>query len=193
MAPAADMFEMGVKVQVLKRGTMFAMRAAKLFELYRGYDSIERIPAADRATLEKNFFKKPIDDVWRETVEFFKRRDPSQIVRADRDPKHQMALIFRWYLGQSSNWANSGDPIRTLDYQIWCGPAMAAFNDWVRGSFLEAPENRRVAVVALNLLHGAAVLTRARIFQAQGGRLPPGTPRLVPLELSEIENLAMPT
>ena len=35
MAPAADMFEMGVKVQVLKRGTMFAMRAAKLYELYR--------------------------------------------------------------------------------------------------------------------------------------------------------------
>ena len=30
MAPAADMVEMGVKVQVLKRGTMFPMRAAKL-------------------------------------------------------------------------------------------------------------------------------------------------------------------
>ena len=29
MAPAADMFEMGVKVQVLKRGTMFAMRAGQ--------------------------------------------------------------------------------------------------------------------------------------------------------------------
>ena len=28
MAPAADMFEMGVDVQVLKRGTMFSMRAA---------------------------------------------------------------------------------------------------------------------------------------------------------------------
>lgn len=31
MAPAADMFEMGVKLQVLKRGTMFPMRAAKLW------------------------------------------------------------------------------------------------------------------------------------------------------------------
>ena len=29
MAPAADMFEMGVKLQVLKRGTMFPMRAAQ--------------------------------------------------------------------------------------------------------------------------------------------------------------------
>src|SRR5205807_10045538 len=44
MAPAADMFEMGVKVQVLKRGTLFAMRAAKLFELYRTLSGLEAIP-----------------------------------------------------------------------------------------------------------------------------------------------------
>ena len=48
MAPAADMFEMGVKVQVLKRGTLFAMRAAKLYELYRAHESLDQIPA-DRA------------------------------------------------------------------------------------------------------------------------------------------------
>ena len=59
---------------------------------------------------------------------------------------------------------------------------MAAFNDWVRGSFLEPPENRRVATVALNILYGAAVLTRARILAAQGVALPPGVPRLTPLE-----------
>jgi PfaD family protein len=38
MAPAADMFEMGVNVQVMKRGTMFPMRAAKLYDLYRNHD-----------------------------------------------------------------------------------------------------------------------------------------------------------
>ena len=46
MAPAADMFERGVKVQVLKRGTMFAMRGAKLYEAYRLHDSIESLPAS---------------------------------------------------------------------------------------------------------------------------------------------------
>ena len=85
-----------------------------------------------------------------------------------------MALVFRWYLGMSSHWANTGEPSRTVDYQIWCGPAMAAFNDWVRGSFLEQPENRRVATVALNILYGAAVLTRARIASVQGLALPAG-------------------
>ena len=39
MAPAADMFEMGVNVQVLKRGTMFAMRAKKLYDAYKTCDN----------------------------------------------------------------------------------------------------------------------------------------------------------
>ncbi len=76
MAPAADMFEMGVKVQVLKRGTMFAMRAAKLLEYYRAYDSIEAIPAADRATLEKTYFKAPLESIWDQTRAYFLDRDP---------------------------------------------------------------------------------------------------------------------
>jgi hypothetical protein len=65
---------------------------------------------------------------------------------------------------------------------------MAAFNDWVRGSFLERPEERRVATVALNILYGAAVLTRARILAAQGIPLPSGLPSVAPLTASEIEN-----
>jgi trans-AT polyketide synthase, acyltransferase and oxidoreductase domains len=188
MAPAADMFEMGVKVQVLKRGTLFAMRAAKLYELYRSHDGLDQIPASERANIEKTIFRAPLETIWEHTKAYFQQRDPSRIERSNRDPKQKMALVFRWYLGMSSHWANSGESSRTVDYQIWCGPAMAAFNDWVRGSFLEPPENRRAATVAINILYGAAVLTRARIASVQGARLPRGVPRLVPLELSEIEN-----
>jgi PfaD family protein len=188
MAPAADMFEMGVKVQVLKRGTMFAMRAAKLYELYRTYDGIDQIPGADRTSLEKNIFRAPLETIWDQTRDYFRTRDPAQIDRAERDAKHKMALVFRWYLGQSSHWANSGEPSRTVDYQIWCGPAMAAFNEWVRGSFLERAETRNVVTVALNILYGAAVLARARTMRAQGVPIPPGVPRLAPLESAEIED-----
>jgi PfaD family protein len=187
MAPAADMFEMGVKVQVLKRGTMFAMRGAKLLEFYRAHESIEQIPPADRATLEKTIFRAPIEEIWDQTRGYFLGRDPSQVDRADRDPKHKMALVFRWYLGQSSHWANVGDPARTVDYQVWCGPAMAAFNEWVRGTFLERPEERRVATVARNILYNAAVLTRARTLAAQGVPIPPGIPGLSPRSMAEID------
>lgn len=168
MAPAADMFEMGVKVQVLKRGTMFALRALKLHEHYSQYPSVEAIPLAEREKLERNVFKRSIDEIWDDTVKFFNERDPRQIERAEADPRQKMALIFRWYLGLSSRWSNSGEAGREMDYQIWCGPSMGSFNDWTRGTYLEQPENRRVVDAALHLLTGAAYLQRLRMLNAQG-------------------------
>ena len=160
MAPAADMFEMGVRVQVLKRGTMFPMRAAKLYDLYRANAGLEALPEADKAFIEKQLLRATLDESWRGTRDYFLARDPAQVERAERDPKHRMALVFRSYLGLSSRWANAGEPSRTMDYQVWCGPAMGAFNEWTRGTFLEKPENRRVVVVAQNLLQGAATQLR---------------------------------
>lgn len=172
MAPAADMFEMGVNVQVLKRGTMFPMRAAKLYDLYRSYEGLDNIPLAELNKLEKTFFQATIAEIWRDTRSYFLKRDPRQVERAERDPKHRMALVFRWYLGQAAHWAKDGDPARTIDYQVWCGPAMGAFNEWASGSFLESPDQRRVATVAMNILFGAAVQTRANILRYQNIRLP---------------------
>lgn len=172
MAPAADMFEMGVKLQVLKRGTLFAMRAAKLYELYRAYPSLEAIPAAERVRIEKDVFRMPLDAVWAETRAFWMQRDPKHAARADADPKHRMALTFRWYLGLSSRWANAGEAARQVDYQVWCGPAMGAFNEWAKAGPLEKPENRRVADVANALLRGAAATTRANMLTCQGIDLP---------------------
>ncbi len=168
MAPAGDMFERGVKVQVLKRGTLFGVRAQKLFELYKTYDAISDIPLEEQEKLEKQIFRKPLDTVWQETVAYFSGRDPEQINKAADDPKRKMALIFRWYLGQSSRWAIAGEKGREMDYQIWCGPAMGAFNDWVKGSILAEPNNRRVADVAHLMMTGAAFLYRLHNLKLQG-------------------------
>ncbi len=189
MAPAADMFEMGVRLQVLKRGTMFAMRAARLYELYRAHDRFEDIPAGDRANLEKNHFRAPAEQIWESTKAFFLPRDPSQIERAERDPKHKMALLFRWYLGLSSHWANAGEASRKMDFQVWCGPAMGAFNEWARGTPLERPENRRVVDLAHNLLYGAAVAHRANVLRSQGVTLPEGVPNLAPVDSSLLKDV----
>jgi PfaD family protein len=186
MGPAGDMFEMGVKVQVLKRGTLFAMRGQKLYDLYRNFNSIEEIPAAERSAIEKQLFRTSLDDIWAQTVEYFQRRDPRQVERGQRDPHHKMALIFRWYLGQSSRWAISGEPTRQADYQIWCGPAMGAFNEWARDSFLAPVENRRVVPIAFNLLYGAAVLGRISALRAQGVVLPDAASQVRPLPVEEI-------
>ena len=108
MAPAADMFEMGVRLQVLKRGTMFPMRAHRLYDLYRTHGGLEDISDDERKNLEGTIFRKPLEEIWNETRRFWEKRDVTQIERAERDPKHRMALVFRWYLGMSSRWANRG-------------------------------------------------------------------------------------
>jgi len=172
MAPSADMFELGVKVQVLQRGTMFGVRAQRLYDTYKQYDGIDSIPTEERQRLEKELFQDSLDSIWSMTESFFRDRDPSQIAKAAHDPKHKMALIFRWYLGLSSKWAIGGVDGRQMDYQIWCGPAMGAFNDWVQGSFLEPSDHRTVVQIARNLLEGAAVVTRAQQLRAAGVPVP---------------------
>ncbi|MFH9659578.1 PfaD family polyunsaturated fatty acid/polyketide biosynthesis protein [Streptomyces sp. NPDC017248] len=172
MAPAADMFELGVKVQVLRRGTLFGVRARKLYDLYRGHDSLEAVPAAERTALERDILRASVTEVWTEAERFWNDRDPAQLRRAATDPKHRMALVFRWYLGRSSVWAVTGDPGRVLDYQLWCGPALGAFNQWTAGSWLADPARRTVAQIARNLLEGATVLTRAHQLRSLGVPLP---------------------
>lgn len=184
MAPAADMFEMGVDVQVLKRGSLFAVRARKLYELYRAHPSLEAIPAAEREKVEQSMLRASFDEAWASTRAFWEKRDPAQVARAERDPKHQMALVFRSYLGLASRWAIDGVAERSSDYQIWCGPAMGAFNTWARGSFLEAPAQRTVAQVALNLLEGAAAITRAQQLRSYGVPVPAAAFDFRPRELA---------
>lgn len=173
MAPSPDMFELGVKVQVLKRGTLFASRAARLYELYSQHAGLEQLPAQELERLERELFRAPVEAIWQQAREFFARRSPAEIDRAERDPRHRMALVFRWYLGKSSRWAIEGETGRQLDYQIWCGPAIGAFNAWTAGSFLARPEGRTVEQIGKNLLEGAAVVSRAQQLRSYGVPVPP--------------------
>lgn len=172
MAPSADMFEMGVKVQVLKNGTLFPMRAQKLYDLYLRYNSIDEIPTDEREKLERQVFKRDLESIWADTVKFFEERDPEQIARAKSNPKRKMALIFRWYLGLSSRWSNAGEKGRELDYQIWCGPSIGPFNEWTHNTYLAEPANRQAVDVARQIMTGAAYLYRVQSLKAQGIQLP---------------------
>jgi PfaD family protein len=183
MAPAADMFEMGVQVQVLRRGTLFAMRARRLYEAYRGHPSLDAIPAALRTELEREVLGATFEQAWAETRAFWLDRDPARLTAADRDPKHRMALLFRWYLGRSSRWAITGEVARRTDYQLWAGPALGAFNRWTAGSFLADPRERTVTQIALNLLEGAAMVTRAHQARTYGVPVPAGAFTFIPRRL----------
>jgi trans-AT polyketide synthase/acyltransferase/oxidoreductase domain-containing protein len=122
--------------------------------------------------LENQIFRKTITEIWQETSAYLSQRNPEKLSKAANNPKLQMALIFRWYLGLSSRWSNNGEKGREIDYQIWCGPAMGSFNNWVRGSYLADVNNRRVVNVADEIMTGAAYLYRIQNLKIQGLQMP---------------------
>ncbi len=172
MAPAADMFELGAKVQVLKRGTFFAMKAHRLYDLYRRYGSLEALPGRDRFWLETAVLREDIEEAWAKTRAHHEKRNPRLLAAAEADPKKRMALLFRRFLFMGAHWAREGLDSRRSDYQIWCGPAMGAFNVWAKKSFLEDPAERDVQQIGLNLMEGAALVTRAQQLRSVGVAVP---------------------
>ncbi|MBQ0885457.1 ACP S-malonyltransferase [Streptomyces sp. RM72] len=162
-APAGDMFEIGARVQVLRRGTLFAARANKLYQAYRQYDGLEEIDAKLRRTIEDGWFHRELEQVWKETREYYLRAGrPQEVERAEQDPRHRMALVFRWYFVQSTRMAMRGDPAERVNYQIHTGPAIGAFNRFAAGTALADWRNRHVDAVAEALMAGAARVLQDR-------------------------------
>lgn len=173
MAPAADMFEQGVKVQVLRRGTLFAMRGNRMAEIYRNREDFAACSPDERAFLEK-CFGETLDSAWTETRDWLSRTRSDDLAAVDATPRRQMALVIRRYLFSGAQWAREGRADRRADYQIWCGPAMGGFNRWVAGTTLADLDQRSVAVIGWTLLDGAARLVRAQALRAAGVAVPSG-------------------
>jgi trans-AT polyketide synthase, acyltransferase and oxidoreductase domains len=168
IVPAGDMFEMGAKVQVFKKGLLFPARAKKLYDLYRQFDSLDQIDSQTRLQIETRYFKRSFAEVYAETKDFYLRAMPELIERAERDPKHKMALVFRWYFVHTNRLALRGDPDNKVDYQIHCGPALGAFNQWAKGTSYENWRNRHVDEIAEPLMAGAAEVLNSRFCQLHG-------------------------
>ncbi|WP_114857240.1 PfaD family polyunsaturated fatty acid/polyketide biosynthesis protein [Azospirillum brasilense] len=169
-APAGDMFEMGSKIQVMKKGVFFPTRANKLYDLWRTHGALDRIDGATRREIQEKYFRRGFDEVYREIRDHYLRAAPEEIERAERNPKVKMALIFRWYFVHSMRLALAGDRDQRVDYQVHTGPALGAFNQWVKGSPLEDWRHRRVAVVAEHLMEACAdcLNRQVRLFAPTG-------------------------
>ncbi|WP_242589560.1 ACP S-malonyltransferase [Corallococcus macrosporus] len=168
-APAGDLFELGARVQVVKKGLFFSARANKLYDLYRFHDSLEQIDAKTREHLQTAYFRKSFDAVYEDVKAYY---PPSEIEKAEALPKYKMALIFKWYFGYSTRLALGGSKDSRIDYQVHSGPALGAFNQWVKGTPMERWENRRVAEIGELLMQQTAqvITDRMRAF----GALPRG-------------------
>eukprot|EP00939_MAST-03C_sp_MAST-3C-sp1_P002650 g2650.t1 len=172
MAPAADMFAQGVKLQVLKRGTLFPGRAEWLWKLFCENDSLDGLSEKAIGKLEKLYFRKTIEEQWEDTKKYYLNRlhDAKTVAQAERDSKLKMSLVMRAYLSRSSRWANDGDSRRKFDYQIWCGPCIGGYNSFAQGSHLDptVAGGKYPSVVDINreIMLGAAFRRRCSVASA---------------------------
>jgi len=162
-APAGDMFELGAKVQVMKKGVFFPARANKLYDLWRNYGSLEHIDALIRKEIQDKYFKRSFDEVYRETKGYYMQEFPAEIDKAERSPKAMMALIFRWYFVHTMRLALEGSKDQRVDYQVHTGPALGAFNQWVQGTSLQDWQNRHVDVIGEHLMQASADYMNRRL------------------------------
>jgi trans-AT polyketide synthase/acyltransferase/oxidoreductase domain-containing protein len=162
-APAGDMFELGAKVQVMKKGVFFPARANKLYDLWRNYGSLEHIDASIRKEIQDKYFKRSFDEVYRETKGYYMQEFPAEIDKAERSPKAMMALIFRWYFVHTMRLALEGSKDQRVDYQVHTGPALGAFNQWVQGTSLQDWQNRHVDVIGEHLMQASADYMNRRL------------------------------
>jgi trans-AT polyketide synthase/acyltransferase/oxidoreductase domain-containing protein len=164
-APAGDMFEFGAKVQVLKKGLFFPARANKLYELYKQYNSLEDIDEKTSIMIQEKYFHRSFADIYREIQA---SRPAHEIEKAERNPKHKIALVFAWYFGYTTHLALSGNQQHKVDYQIHCGPALGSFNQWVKGTDLEDWRNRHIDEIGVKLMHATAELLTERFLILKG-------------------------
>jgi trans-AT polyketide synthase/acyltransferase/oxidoreductase domain-containing protein len=156
-APAGDMFELGSRVQVLRKGVFFPARGNKLHALYSHYGSLDDLPEKTRSLLERTYFRKPLDEVWADVAQRLRATGRAELAEhAARQPKQKMALVFRRYFGYSARIALEGRPDDKVNYQVHTGPALGSFNQWVRDTPHADWRRRHVDEIGLMLLDAAA-------------------------------------
>ncbi|MEU6153480.1 ACP S-malonyltransferase [Actinosynnema sp. NPDC047251] len=175
-APAGDMFETGARVQVLRRGTMFAARANQLFQLYQRHGCWDEIPQRIRDSVERTTFRRTFAEVWRDTEQHYRDTGRAELVET-ADPRRRTALAFRWYFAHTSAAALRGDPGDRASFQVHTGPAIGAFNRLVHGTELADWRARHVDRVAGLLMRGAADVLAQEGQRRNGsaGRAAPGS------------------
>ncbi|MEJ1201612.1 MULTISPECIES: PfaD family polyunsaturated fatty acid/polyketide biosynthesis protein [unclassified Streptomyces] len=162
LVPAGDMFEVGTKAQVLRRGLFFPARANKLYELWLRHESLDDLDPDTADHVQRRILGRTFEEVWQEVKSRYASTRPAVIERAEEDPKRRMALIFTWYFAKATRVALEGDADSRVDFQIPCGPALGALNERLRGTSREDWRARHPDDLARLIMTGAAeLLSRA--------------------------------
>lgn len=151
-APSGDMFELGAQVQVFRKGLLFPARANKLYDLFNHHNSLDEIDEQTQEKLQSRYFRRSFQEIWEETKAYYLKEKPKEITEAEINPKHKMLLIFRWYFINTTRLTLKGDTTQQSNFQIHCGSALGAFNQWVKDTPLANWRNRHVDEIAEKIM-----------------------------------------
>jgi trans-AT polyketide synthase, acyltransferase and oxidoreductase domains len=167
-APSGAMFELGSRVQVLKKGLFFPSRAEKLVSLYHQHGAIDQIDVKLSKQIQERYFKRSFDVVLAEI-----RADcsPQEWSKIEGTPKYRMGQIIRRYFSDTTRWAMDGDMDHKVDFQIHCGPAQGALNQWLAGTELQDWRSRHADELAVRLLDATANVLDVRYTSLIQGKL----------------------
>lgn len=150
--PAGDMFESGARSQVVRKGLYFPARAQKLYDLYRLNKGLDGLSQKEKFQIEQHFMQKSFTAV---LAEIMTTENSQEIKKINENDKYKMARVFKWYFDHAQKSALNGLQINQDNYQIFCSPAMGAFNQWVSETDLKSWKNRHVDDIAMRLMSGA--------------------------------------
>ena len=155
-APSAVAFELGTRMQVMRRGVLFAARAQRLRDIYERFTSWDEVDERTRDQVERRVLGESFADA-RARAE-----SAGALEAGEKDGRMVMAAVFRAHLDRCAVLAIEGDPDRQVDYLVPSGPAMGAFNSWVKGTDLEDWRRRQVGRINRDLYEAAAALVAER-------------------------------
>ena len=166
-----------LKLRVLKAGTMFPVREKVNTSYYKACRLTGSDPGRGAHKTRITGLPQAVGNGLAGDGSFLPRARPGAALNVrSQNPKCKMSLVFRWYRGCRHAGPTAGKTAaRKMDYQIWCGPAMGAFNEWTRDTYPSCAANRRAPEVAEHLMQGAGLFVPPPAF-ARPGRYPARQP-----------------
>jgi trans-AT polyketide synthase/acyltransferase/oxidoreductase domain-containing protein len=143
LAPSADLFRQGGREHMVRKATLFPVRAAHLYGLHLARVSPAELSPATRQVLESDYFGEPLD----------------QVTASEPRPANLLGRYFD--LGTEAALAGRAD--QQLNWYIPGGPEMGAFNNAAGRVGLADWRARDVDVVAERLTAAGAQLLDRRL------------------------------
>lgn len=150
--PTSHVYEIGMKMQVLKKGVFFTARALKLYEIYNKISKIEDIEPELLAQIQDKYFGKSIDAIYSEIKNELSEKE---IDRAETDSKFKFGLIIYWYYNYCTECAIRNDNVQNLNCLIPVSCAMGRINNFLEKTEYSDWKNRHPDIIAKLIMSGA--------------------------------------